>query len=212
METCNCKDKDQAIEAGRKFIEGGNKQFDALKKLYVLAFNQAFDHYKNTYNGYVEEIQKMDEWSSIDDSQKKMVLDELESIDAKGVVISQDLINATGLGTLEKLKEKQRRLQSSYAKAVTKLHIFNDENNAPKDDVSLPTSVEVADGTIETKDQPKKPAPVRVTRTIEEYMPKNRVINVDGEDGLALLDSVFEEIKDQIKKDLKDGKKITLQL
>lgn len=43
-------------------------------------------------------------------------------------------------------------------------------------------------------------------------MPKNRVINVDGEDGLTLLDSVFEEIKDQIKKDLKDGKKITLQL
>lgn len=35
---------------------------------------------------------------------------------------------------------------------------------------------------------------------------------VDGEDGLTQLDSVFEEIKDQIKKDLKDGKKITLQL
>ena len=43
-------------------------------------------------------------------------------------------------------------------------------------------------------------------------MPKNRVINVDGEDGLILLDSIFEKIKDQIKKDLKDGKKITLQL
>ena len=43
-------------------------------------------------------------------------------------------------------------------------------------------------------------------------MPKNRVINVDGEEGIALLDSVFEEIKDQIKKDLKEGKKITLQL
>lgn len=66
--------------------------------------------------------------------------------------------------------------------------------------------------TTETKDQPKKPTPVRVTRTIEEYMPKNRVINVDGEDGLILLDSIFEKIKDQIKKDLKDGKKITLQL
>ena len=116
------------------------------------------------------------------------------------------------MGTLEKLKEKQGRLQSSYAKAVTKLHVFNDENNAHKDDVSLPTSVEVADGTTETKDQPKKPTPVRVTRTIEEYMPKNRVINVDGEDGLILLDSIFEKIKDQIKKDLKDGKKITLQL
>ena len=212
METCNCKDKELAIEAGIKFIEGENKQFDVLKKLYVLAFNQAFDHYKNTYNGYVEEIQKMDEWTKIDDSQKKRVLDELESIDAKGVVISQDLINATGLGTLEKLKEKQDRLQSSYAKAVTKLHIFNDENNAPKDDAPLLMPVEVADGTTETKDQPKKPTPVRVTKTIGEYIPKNRVINVDGEDGLTLLDSVFDEIKDQIKKDLKDGKKITLQL
>ena len=114
MESCNCKDKEQAIEVGRKFIEGDNKQFDALKKLYVLAFNQAFDYYKKTYAGYVEEIQKMDEWSNIDDSQKKMVLDELESIEVKGVVISQDLINATGVGTLEKLKEKQSRLQSSY--------------------------------------------------------------------------------------------------
>ena len=212
METCNCKDKEQAIEAGRKFIEGDNKQFDALKKLYVLAFNRAFDHYKNTYDGYAQEIQKMDEWSNIDDDQKKTVLAELESIEAKSVVISQDLINATGLGTLEKLKEKQGRLQSSYAKAVTKLHIYNDENNTPKDDVPLPTPVEVADGTRETKEQPKKPTPVRVTRTIGEYMPKNRVINVDGEDGLILLDSIFEEIKDQIKKDLKDGKKITLQL
>lgn len=212
METCNCKDKEQAIEAGRKFIEGDNKQFDALKKLYVLAFNQAFDHYKNTYNGYIEEIQKMYEWSNIDDSQKKKVLDELESIDVTGVVMSQDLINATGLGTLEKLREKQGRLQSSYAKAVTKLHVFNDENNTPKDDAPIPTPIETPEGKAETKEQPKKPVPIRVTRSIGEYMPKNRVINVDGEDGLTLLDSVFKEIKDQIKKDLKDGKKITLQL
>lgn len=212
METCNCKDKEQAIEAGRKFIEGDNKQFDALKKLYVLAFNQAFDHYKNTYNGYIEEIQKMYEWSNIDDSQKKKVLDELESIDVIGVVMSQDLINATGLGTLEKLREKQGRLQSSYAKAVTKLHVFNDENNTPKDDAPIPTPIETPEGKAETKEQPKKPVPVRVTRSIGEYMPKNRVINVDGEDGLTLLDSVFKEIKDQIKKDLKDGKKITLEL
>lgn len=213
MEICNCKDKEQAIEAGRKFIEGDNKQFDALKKLYVLAFNQAFDLYKNTYNGYVEEIQKMDEWSNIDNDQKKKVLDELEYTETKGVVISQDLINATGLGTLEKLKEKQGRLQSSYAKAVTKLHIFNDENNTPKDDAPISTPIETPEGKAETKEQPKKPVPVRVTRSIGEYMPKNRVIiNVDGEDGLTLLDSVFKEIKDQIKKDLKDGKKITLQL
>ena len=212
METCNCEDKEQAIETGRRFLEGDNKQFDALKKLYVLAFNQAFDHYKNTYDGYVEEIQKMDEWSNIDVDQKKKVLAELESIEAKSVVISQDLINATGFGTLEKLKEKQGRLQSSYAKAVTKLHIFNDENNAPKDDAPIPTPIETPEGNAETKEQPKKPVPIRVTRSIGEYMPKNRVINVDGEDGLTLLDSVFEEIKDQIKKDLKDGKKITLQL
>ena len=86
--------------------EGENKQFDVLKKLYVLAFNQAYEHYKNTYDGYVSEIQKMSEWSNIDDDQKKKVLDELESIDVKGVVISSDLINANGLGTLEKLKEK----------------------------------------------------------------------------------------------------------
>lgn len=210
METCNCKDKEQAVEVGKRFIEGDNKQFDALKKLYVLAFNQTFDHYKNTYDGYVREIQKMDEWSNIDDEQKKKVLDELESIEIKSVVISQDLINATGLGTLEKLKEKQGRLQSSFAKAVTKLHVFNDENNAPKEDT--PTPVDVTDGITETKEKPKKTVPVRITRNIGEYMPKNRVINVDGEDGLALIDSVFEEIKDQIRKDLKDGKKITLQL
>ena len=123
------------------------------------------------------------------------------------------MINATGLGTLEKLKEKQGRLQSSYAKAVTKLHIFNDENNTPKDDAPISTPIETPEGKAETKEQPKKPVPVRVTRSIGEYMPKNRVIiNVDGEDGLTLLDSVFKEIKDQIKKDLKDGKKITLQL
>ena len=210
METCNCKDKEQAVEVGKRFIEGDNKQFDALKKLYVLAFNQTFDHYKNTYDGYVREIQKMDEWSNIDDEQKKKVLDELESIEIKSVVISQDLINATGLGTLEKLMEKQGRLQSSFAKAVTKLHVFNDENNAPKEDT--PTPVDVTDGITETKEKPKKTVPVRITRNIGEYMPKNRVINVDGEDGLALIDSVFEEIKDQIRKDLKDGKKITLQL
>lgn len=210
METCNCKDKEQAVEAGKRFIEGDNKQFNALKKLYVLAFNQTFDNYKNTYDGYVREIQKMDEWSNIDDEQKKNVLDELESIEIKSVVISQDLINATGLGTLEKLKEKQGRLQSSYAKAVTKLHVFNDENNAPKEDT--PTPVDVTDGITETKEQHKKTVPVRITRNIGEYMPKNRVINVDGEEGIALLDFVFEEIRAQIKKDLKDGNKITLQL
>ena len=67
METCNCKDKEQAIEAGKKFIEGESRQFDVLKKLYILAFNQAFEQYKNTYDGYVSEIQRMDEWSKIDD-------------------------------------------------------------------------------------------------------------------------------------------------
>ena len=92
------------------------------------------------------------------------------------------------------------------------MHIFNDENNAPKDDEPIPTPIGTPEGKVETKEQTKKPAPVRVTRTIGEYMPKNKVINVDGEEGLALLDSVFEEIKNLIKKDLKDGKKITLQL
>lgn len=92
------------------------------------------------------------------------------------------------------------------------MHIFNDENNAPKDDEPIPTPIGTPEGKVETKEQIKKPAPVRVTRTIGEYMPKNKVINVDGEEGLALLDSVFEEIKNLIKKDLKDGKKITLQL
>ena len=212
METCNCKDKEQAIEAGKKFIEGESRQFDVLKKLYILAFNQAFEQYKNTYDGYVSEIQRMDEWSKIDDDQRKKVLAELESIDVKGVVISSDLINATGLGTLEKFKEKQNRLQASYAKAVTKLHIFNDENNASKDEEPVPTPSDIPVGEELPVEQPKKTTPVRVTKTISEYMPKNRVINVDGEEGIALLDSVFEEIKDQIKKDLKAGKKITLQL
>ena len=212
METCNCKDKEQAIEAGKKFIEGESKQFDILKKLYILAFNQAFEQYKNTYDGYVSEIQRMDEWSKIDDDQRKKVLTELESIDVKGVVISSDLINATGLGTLEKFKEKQNRLQASYSTAVTRLHIFSDEKNASKDEESVPTPYDMPVGEEQSVEQPKKTTPVRVTKTISEYMPKNRVINVDGEEGIALLDSVFEEIKDQIKKDLKAGKKITLQL
>ena len=114
--------------------------------------------------------------------------------------------------TLEKFKEKQNRLQASYAKAVTKLHIFNDENNASKDEEPVPTPPDMQVGEEQPVEQPKKKAPVRVTKNISEYMPKNRVINVDGEEGIALLDSVFEEIKDQIKKDLKVGKKITLQL
>ena len=212
MEVCNCKDKEQVIEAGKKYIEGDNKQFDVLKKLYVLSFNQAFEHYKNTYAGYVSEIQKMSEWSNINDDQKKKVLDELEFIEISGVVISSDLINANGLGTLEKLKEKQSRLQSSYASAVTKLHVFNDENNAPKDEGPVPNTEDTQEGTGESNEQTKTKTPVRVTKKIGDYMPRNKVINVDGEDGLTQLDSVFEEIKDQIKKDLKDGKKITLQL
>lgn len=212
MEVCNCKDKEQAIEAGKKYIEGDNKQFDVLKKLYVLSFNQAFEHYKNTYAGYVSEIKKMSEWSNINDDQKKKVLDELEFIEISGVVISSDLINANGLGTLEKLKEKQSRLQSSYASAVTKLHVFNDENNAPKDEGPVPNTEDTQEGTGESNEQTKTKTPIRVTKKIGDYMPRNKVINVDGEDGLTQLDSVFEEIKDQIKKDLKDGKKITLQL
>lgn len=164
MEVCNCKDKEQAIEAGKKYIEGDNKQFDVLKKLYVLSFNQAFEHYKNTYAGYVSEIKKMSEWSNINDDQKKKVLDELEFIEISGVVISSDLINANGLGTLEKLKEKQSRLQSSYASAVTKLHVFNDENNAPKDEGPVPNTEDTQEGTGESNEQTKTKTPIRVTK------------------------------------------------
>ncbi|MGN9057579.1 hypothetical protein ACTNA4_14260 [Bariatricus sp. HCP28S3_A7] len=213
METCNSKDKNQAVEVGKRFIAGENKQFDTLKKLYILAFNQDFDHYKKTYDGYVTEIKKMEEWEKINVEQRKQVIDALDYINVSGVVISPDMINASGLGTLEKLKDKQNRLESSYAKAVTMLHTFNDENSVAKDEQPVPIQEDTHENkTKEEQEHLKKKVSIRVTKDISDYMPKNKVINVDGEDGIVVLDSIFNEIKEQIKKDIREGKKITLQL
>lgn len=209
MESCNSVDKDKAIELGKLLIEGDNKQFDALKKSYIIAFNAAFDHYKSTYDGYVVEIKKMEEWGNISSVQQENVLKELVYVNVKGITISQDLINANGLGTLEKLKERQAILEASYAKAVTLLHVYNDENNATED---VPENPVTEDNQGETNEEPSKKTITRVTKSINDYMPKNKVINVDGEEGIIMLDSVFDEIKNKIITDLKDGKKITLQL
>ena len=86
---------------------------------------------------------------------------------------------------------------------------FNDENNEP-----VPEPTPVNDGNESTNPQePPKPSPVkvnRVTKKLGDYT-SGRVINIDSEEKLADLDDAFEKIKESIRKDLKAGKKITLQ-
>ena len=51
----------------------------------------------------------------------------------------------------------------------------------------------------------------RVTKKLGDYT-SGSVINIDSEEKFADLDDAFERIKESIRKDLKSGKKITLQL
>ena len=93
------------------------------------------------------------------------------------------------------------------------LHTFNDENSVAKDEPPVPIQEDTHENkTKEEQEHLEKKVAIRVTKNISDYMPKNKVINVDGEEGITVLDSIFDEIKDQIKKDLRVGKKITLQL
>lgn len=207
LELCNYSDKDKAIQAGKDFISGHVSEFEKVKKLYVLAFNDSFDHYKKTYEGYLDEIKKMSEWDNISEDQQTVVVEKLKYVKVSGVVIT-DFINATGLGTLEKLREKQSLLEESYAEAVTKLHQFNDEKNN-----YTASATEVSKDEKEKKSEKQtSKVPQRVTRSIKDYIPQNKVINVDSEKGIDELDVIFEDIKEKIKNDIRDGKRITLQL
>lgn len=207
LELCNYSDRDKAIQAGKDFISGHVSEFEKVKKLYVLAFNDSFNFYKKTYESYLDEIKKMPEWDNISENQQSVVVEKLKYVKVSGVVIT-DCINATGLGTLEKLREKQSLLEESYAEAVTKLHQFNDEKNN-----STASATEVSKNEKEDKSEKQtNRAPQRVTRSIKDYIPQNKVINVDSEKGIDELDAIFEDIKDKIKNDIRDGKRITLQL
>lgn len=211
LELCDCRDKQKAIEAGKEFIQGNISSFESVKKIYVIAFNDNYEHYKKTYEGYLAEIEKMPEWDNINETQQKKVVERLKYVEVSGVVIN-DYVNATALGTLEKLKEKQNSLEASYAEAVTLLHEFNDENTNSKKEEDKDTSSKPAEKAHEDEKKPVKKASNRITRSIKDYMPQNKVINVDSAKGVEELDAIFEDIKAKIIKDISEGKKITLQL
>lgn len=210
LEQSGVKEKEAAINVGKEYLAGDSKKFDELRKIYIVVFNERYDIYKKTYHLYIEQIKNMDEWAQMSDAQKEKVLRTLNYSQVLGVVFSTDFISVNGLGTLEKLREKQTSLDVSYAEAVKQLHIFNDENHAPI--LISDTGDKTGGEKIETE-QPKHVSKSnnRVTKKLGEYT-FGKVINIDSEEKLADLDATFEQIKQSIKKDLRSGKKITLQL
>ncbi|MDD3138017.1 MAG: hypothetical protein PHX08_03475 [Lachnospiraceae bacterium] len=210
LEQCNVREKESAITVGKEYLAGDSKKFDELRKIYIAVFNERYDIYKKTYYSYIEQIKMMKEWPEISDDKREWVLRVLNYSQVSGVVFSTDIITANGLGTLEKLKEKQTALENSFAEAVKQLHIFNDENNAPVSTRDTERSTAGERPTIEHPNPVPKPNN-RVTKKLGDYT-SGKVINIDGEEKLADLDAAFCQIRESIIKDLKAGKKITLQL
>ncbi|MBP3504967.1 MAG: hypothetical protein J6K43_00995 [Lachnospiraceae bacterium] len=210
LESSDINDKEAIVECGKQYLAQDNKKFDDLKKKYMLVYHEKYDKYKSAYLSYVEQIQSMVEWNKVSEIQKEKVLSVLKYTKISNIVFAKDCIVVNGLGTLEQLKEKQRHLDDSYTDAVKQLHAFNDENNAP-----IPEPMPGDDGDESAGPQePPKPTSVkvnRVTKKLGDYT-SGRVINIDSEEKLTDLDDAFEKIKESIRKDLKAGKKITLQL
>ena len=210
LEQSNVREKEIAITVGKEYLAGDSKKFDELRKIYIAIYNERYNIYKKTYHSYIEQIKNMNEWPDMSEVQKEKVFNVLNYSQVSGVVFSTDFISVNGLGTLEKLKEKQTALEYSFAEAVKQLHIFNDENHA-----SVPT-LDTGNDTGSVKPVIEQTKPIsklnnRVTKKLVEYT-SGKVINIDSEEKLADLDLAFDQIRESIKKDLKAGKKITLQL
>lgn len=208
IEQCSDKNSEKAVQLGIDYLSQNSKKIDELRKLYIQIFKEKHDEYKKTYASYVDQIKRMDEWNNMNDSQKQQVISVLKYTEVNGVVMAADYITANAIGTMEKMKEKQNALMNSFADAVKQLHLFNDENNAP---VQTPIPGDTDQGNAQNKPTPKPVPNNRITKRLGNYT-SGKVINIDSEEKLSELDDVFAEIKESIRKDIKAGKKITLQM
>lgn len=208
IEQCSEKNTDKAVQLGIEYLSKDSKKIDELRKLYIQIFKEKYDEYTKMYSLYVSQIENMNEWNGMSDVQKKQVIAVLKYVEINGIVMGSDYITASAIGTLEKMKEKQHALANSFSEAVKQLHLFNDENNAPVPE-PIPDDTNKEGG--EKKPIPKPVANNRVTKKLGNYT-SGKVINIDSEEKLSELDDIFAEIKESIRKDIKAGKKITLQM
>lgn len=192
LQNCRGADYEKAVEAGKKYVRMELLRFEDLKKIYMKAYQQMYHTYRNTFETLNRQIEDMEEWQSMTAEQKEQVIGTLVYTEVSSVVFTGNFVCANGLGTLEQLRDKQRLLEASYSEAVKKLHTFNDRNHMPSD-------------------PDPKPQNARITKKISDYT-GGRVINIDSDEKLAELEAAFEQIKENVRRELKAGKKITLQL
>ena len=168
-------------------------------------FQHKYRVYEKLYTDILTDINNLPEWTVISDEQKLEVNKLIKFVKLDHLVFDELKVN--GLGTLDDFRRVILELSASKTKAVEKVHSFNDQNEMMKKQASI-------NGNNGTQNNPiAQIASVnnRVSKKLRAYS-NGKIINIDSLEKLSELDDVFNEIKEKIKKDIKAGKKITLEL
>ena len=192
-------------ELAEKFICGEIKYYDEIIKRYKVVFQHKYRVYEKLYRDILTDINNLAEWTVISDEQKLEVNKIIKFSKLDHLVFDELKVN--GLGSLDDFRRIISELSASKTKAVEKVHAFNDYNEMAKKQASTSGS----SGTQNTPITQTSSVNNRVSKKLRAYS-NGKIINIDSLEKLSELDDVFNEIKEKIKKDIKAGKKITLEL
>lgn len=187
-----------------KFVAGDFNLYDEILKTYKITFNEKYKEYERIYNSVITDIKSLPEWINITEDQQKNVVSLVKFIRLSDFAFEG--LKVRHVGTLDDLRRLIGELTDSKTAASKQVHLFNDLNEAEKQAKQNQKNQQQTGGTINIP-----PVNNRISKKFKSYS-NGKIINIDSVDKLSELDAIFEAIKEKIKKDLEDGKKITLEL
>lgn len=197
-------------EISNKFILGEIKCYDEVIKKYKIVFNEKYKEYEEMYNSIVADIKALPEWLQITQEQQIRVINIIKFVKLNDFTFEG--LKVRNIGTLDDLRTLMNELYNTKTTASKQVHLFNDQNQIEKKELqNKQEQQEQQNKQKEEIQKNTKPIINRVSKSFKSYS-NGKIINIDSVEKLEELEVVFNDIKNKIKKDLEDGKKITLEL
>ena len=195
----------------KSFIWQEFDKFDEAIKIYKEKYYDKYAEYKKEYENILESIKSLDEYQILDEGQKKGIEYLLGFKEIKTFNFN-DEIRTNEIGDYNKLSSEYRRLKDVKDTAIGRVFTFYKEIKQ-KEEAKAKAAIQSTETkpdeiAVKTEETLKK---VKLNRSLKDYSPRP-AINIDTMEKVEELDEIFSEIKRRIKKEIEDGKEVTLIL
>lgn len=183
----------QADQETRQFILGDEKSYDYLLERYQNEFRAKYAQYQSQCSELWKELAGLPEWEELTAEQREAIKSQLPAAEMGALKFSG--LQALGIGEYPALIRLSEQISEAKKEAVRQIHAFCDQNESA--------------GAGEAREE--KSQPERMLKSLHDYS-RGRIINLDSEDKIGELEQIWGEIKEQIIRDIRSGKRITLEL